>query len=117
MLERGGRPVRRYLALAANTERSALERAVKAFMEVPCEACVLTKVDEAGRLGGVLATLASSRLPLAYVADGQRVPEDLHLARAHTLVTRAAQLMEPASDGGDDYCLMALGGGAAHAHA
>jgi flagellar biosynthesis protein FlhF len=118
MLRVGDRPVRRYLALAANTERTALERAVKAFSEVACDACVLTKADEAGRLGAPLATLIANRLPLAYVADGQRVPEDLQLARAHTLVTRAAQLLESAPDGADDDSdLMALAGSGAHAHA
>jgi flagellar biosynthesis protein FlhF len=118
MLRVGDRTVRRYLTLAANTERTALEHAVKAFSEVPCDACVLTKVDESGRLGGALATLISHRLPIAYVADGQRVPEDLHLARAHALVTRAAQLVESAQEAADeDFGLAALGGSASHAHA
>jgi flagellar biosynthesis protein FlhF len=119
MLRVGDRPVRRYLALAANTERTALERAVKAFCEVPPDACVLTKIDEAGRLGGLLATLIANQLPVAYVTDGQRVPEDLHLARTHTLVTRAAQLIEESTgeDGAAEaHFAMALGGGAAHAH-
>jgi len=31
-------------------------------------------------------------LPLAYVTDGQRVPEDLQVARADQLVIRAQQL-------------------------
>jgi len=118
LLQVGDRPVRRYLALAANTERTALERAVKAFCQVPPAACILTKIDEAGRLGGLLATLIANRLPAAYVTDGQRVPEDLHLARTHTLVTRAAQLIEEAAadDGAADaHFAMALGGTAAHA--
>jgi flagellar biosynthesis protein FlhF len=119
MLRVGDRPVRRYLALAANTERTALERAVKAFCQVPPDACVLTKLDEAGRLGGLLATLIANQLPAAYVTDGQRVPEDLHLARTHTLVTRAAQLIEDAAahDGAADAQIaLALGGATAHAH-
>lgn len=119
MLRVGDRPVHRYLALAANTERTALERAVKAFCQVPPHACVLTKIDEAGRLGGLLATLIANHLPAAYVTDGQRVPEDLHLARAHALVSRAAQLIDEATvdDGmADAHFAMALGGGAAHAH-
>jgi flagellar biosynthesis protein FlhF len=119
MLRVGDRPVRRYLALAANTERTALERAVKAFCQVAPDACVLTKIDEAGRLGGLLATLIANQLPAAYVTDGQRVPEDLHLARTHTLVTRAAQLIEESTaedDAADAHFAMALGGAASHAH-
>ena len=118
MLRVGDRPVRRYLALAANAERTALERSVRAFCQVPPEACVLTKLDEAGRLGGLLATLIANRIPVAYVTDGQRVPEDLHPARTHTLVTRAAQLVEEsaAEDGvADARIAMALGEVATHA--
>jgi flagellar biosynthesis protein FlhF len=32
-------------------------------------------------------------LPIAYVGDGQRVPEDLQPARANNLVARAAALV------------------------
>lgn len=118
MLRVGERPVRRYLALAANTERTALERAVKAFSQVRPDACVLTKLDEAGRLGGPLAALIANRLPAAYVTDGQRVPEDLHPARAHTLVTRAAQMIDATAqdDVADTQFLLALGGTVANAH-
>jgi len=119
MLRVGDRPVRRFLALAANTERTALERAVQAFCQVQPDACVLTKLDEAGRLGGPIATLIAHRLPAAYVTDGQRVPEDLHLARAHTLVTRAAQMIDASapSDAADAHYYLALGGTLANAHA
>jgi flagellar biosynthesis protein FlhF len=119
MLRVGDRPVRRFLALAANTERTALERAVKAFCQVPPDACVLTKLDEAGRFGGLIATLIAHRLPAAYVTDGQRVPEDLHLARAHTLVTRAAQMIDASAqaDAADAHYYLALGGTLANAHA
>jgi len=116
MLRVGDRPVRRFLALAANTERT---RAVKAFCQVAPDACVLTKLDEAGRLGGLIATLIAHRLPAAYVTDGQRVPEDLHLARPHTLVTRAAQMIDASaqSDAADAHYYLALGGTLANAHA
>jgi len=35
-------------------------------------------------------------LPLAYVSDGQRVPEDLHAARSHSLVAKGVDLMNKA---------------------
>ena len=47
----------------------------------PAGGCILTKTDEATSLGGALSVLIRSGLPLAYVANGQRVPEDLHLMR------------------------------------
>ena len=39
-------------------------------------ACV-TKLDEATSLGGTLSALIRAKLPLAYLSDGQQVPEDL----------------------------------------
>jgi flagellar biosynthesis protein FlhF len=34
------------------------------------------------------------QLPVAYVSDGQRVPEDLQPARPNNLIMRAASLMQ-----------------------
>ncbi len=50
-------------------------------------------------LGGVFSTLIEAGLPLAFTTDGQRVPEDLHLARAHTLVSQAIELAQEARGG------------------
>ncbi len=43
-------------------------------------ACILTKVDEAASLGAVISAVLRHKLRIAYVCDGQRVPEDLHAA-------------------------------------
>ena len=61
-------------------------------------ACILTKTDEATSLGGALSALIRSGLPLAYVANGQRVPEDLHFAQARQtwLVKSRVELMSRA---------------------
>lgn len=93
-LNQGSPAVRIYLALSANTQFSALNEIVNAFRSVPLAACILTKLDEATSLGGVLSALLENQLPLAYVSDGQRVPEDMHPARAHRLISNAATLMK-----------------------
>ncbi len=41
---------------------------------------LLTKLDEAARLGGLLSLLRDSRLPISYLADGQNVPDDIRPA-------------------------------------
>jgi len=53
---------------------------VQAFARVAPEACVITKVDEAASLGAVISTTLRHKLKIAYICDGQRVPEDLHAA-------------------------------------
>jgi flagellar biosynthesis protein FlhF len=89
-LIRDGAPVvRAYCVLSAAAQRPALEEVVSAFRGAPLEGCILTKLDEATSLGGALSVVAAHRLKVAYVSDGQRVPEDLRPARAHQLVSRA----------------------------
>jgi flagellar biosynthesis protein FlhF len=46
-------------------------------------------VDEAIGFGGALDVIIRHQLPLHYITNGQRVPEDLHLANASYLVDRA----------------------------
>lgn len=113
-----GRGLTTLLTLSATTEPAAIQRALRLFAEFRPHACVLTKLDEAASLGGLLAALVQADLPTAFVTDGQRVPEDLQIARAHPLVTRAAELFEenpPQLDAG--YLALAFGGANAHANA
>ena len=55
--------------------------------------CILTKTDEAVGLTGALNVIVRHALPLHYVTDGQRVPEDLHLPDRAELLREA---IEPA---------------------
>ncbi len=82
--------VKTHLVLSANIQRSALGEIIRAFSAGNLHGCVLTKLDEAVSLGTILSEIIHNRLPLSYVCNGQRVPEDLHAARvndvlAHTL--------------------------------
>ncbi len=79
-LQLGAARARVMLALPAQGEGHALEEIVQAFARVAPAACILTKVDEAASLGAVISTTLRHKLKIAYVCDGQRVPEDLHIA-------------------------------------
>jgi flagellar biosynthesis protein FlhF len=95
-------PLECVLVLPANAQAGALEEAVKRFAPVNPSCCVLTKVDEAASLGGALSTLVSTKLPIAYVSEGQRVPEDLQPARALDLVSAAVRLAKAANATADE---------------
>jgi flagellar biosynthesis protein FlhF len=106
------------LALPAQGEGHALEEIIRAFARVSPAACILTKVDEAASLGAVISTTLRHKLRIAYVCDGQRVPEDLHSAhRRRVWLVRAAQkLKEHAPPRGDDgYYARHFGRARAHA--
>lgn len=95
-LRDAGSRVRVVLTLSSHAQTAVLEEAVQAFGDLaPC-ASLLTKIDEAATIGGALSILIRHGLPLAYVTDGQNVPEDLHWARSRrlALIDRAAQLAD-----------------------
>jgi flagellar biosynthesis protein FlhF len=89
-----GRRVQTLLALAANSEQVALDDIVRSYSRARPDALVLTKLDEAASLGGALSVALRHALPLAWLADGQRVPDDLHAApqKRVWLVKRALKL-------------------------
>ena len=85
--------VKTYLTMSANTQASAMDDIIHAYSHLNLSGCVLTKTDEASSLGGAVSALVRHHLPLAYVANGHQVPEDLSLARPNTLVNQASELM------------------------
>ena len=86
--------IKTYLVMAANTQTSTLQDATRTFYKSGLAGAILTKLDETTSLGGSLSTMIQFDLPVAYVSDGQLVPEDLHPARAHSLVSKAVTLMQ-----------------------
>jgi len=97
-----GTKLRACLVLAANAQASALDESVRAYLPLQLSACIVTKLDEAPSLGGVLSVLIRHRIPLDCTTDGQRVPEDISAADARTLVCRAAQTQRKLGPGSDD---------------
>ncbi|WP_455203276.1 flagellar biosynthesis protein FlhF [Kaarinaea lacus] len=85
------------LLLSTTTHRAALDEAVRTFSNVEINGCILTKLDETTSLGGALSVVTKHKLPVTYISDGQRVPEDLHLARAHTLLNRCVTIARRAN--------------------
>jgi flagellar biosynthesis protein FlhF len=90
------------LVLPASTQAGAIDEVVQRFALAKPSSCVITRVDEAVSLGGVLSALVRHKLPAAYMSDGQRVPEDLSPARAHVLVSRAVEIASHNGSTADD---------------
>jgi flagellar biosynthesis protein FlhF len=89
LLTGNGARVKRLLLLSAVAQPNVLEDVVKAYRGEGLAGSILTKVDETLTLGGVLDVLLRHKLPLHYVTNGQRVPEDLHRPNPFYLVERA----------------------------
>jgi len=86
--------IKSFITLSTTTHRAGLEEIVKAFSGVQLHGCILTKIDETTNLGGALSVALLNNLPIAYVSDGQKVPEDFHLARAYNLISRAVSIAD-----------------------
>ncbi len=90
------------LVLPASTQAGAIDEVIQRFELAKPSSCVITRVDEAVSLGGMLSALVRHKLPAAYISDGQRVPEDLAPARSHTLVSRAVEIASHNGSSADD---------------
>jgi len=74
-----------YLTLSATADSATLLDAAQRFSIFEPDAIVLTKLDEAARMGNCVNLALRRALPFAYFTTGQRVPEDITLADAHAL--------------------------------
>jgi flagellar biosynthesis protein FlhF len=117
-LQLGAARARVLLVLPAQGEGRSLEEIVRAFAGVSPMACILTKVDEAASLGAAISTSLRHKLRIAYICDGQRVPEDLHAAHQKRvwLLRTAVKLKEHAPPRRDE-AYLARNFGRASAHA
>lgn len=95
-----GIKARNYLVLATTSQKQVLTAAYHSYKRCRLAGCILTKLDESASLGEVLSLAISHELPVAYLTDGPRIPDDLHLPRRHQLVTRAVnvQMQEEPSE-------------------
>ncbi len=92
MLSGAGTEVKRLLCLNATSTGETLSEVVRAYQGTGLAGCILTKLDEAATIGGALDIAIRQKLTLYYVASGQRVPEDLHVANKQHLIDRAFKL-------------------------
>jgi flagellar biosynthesis protein FlhF len=75
-----GSDVENCLVLAAPTAERLQNKTLKAFSVLPLTRLIMTKLDESDQCGSMINLSTSSNLPLAYLTNGQRVPEDLLMA-------------------------------------
>ncbi|MBQ4810424.1 flagellar biosynthesis protein FlhF [Pseudoalteromonas luteoviolacea] len=84
--------IRSYLVLSATSQMHVLQETVNHFKKVNLSGCIFTKLDECLSLGEIISIAIQNRLPIGYLTNGQRVPEDIRVANAQKLVKKAEQL-------------------------
>jgi flagellar biosynthesis protein FlhF len=83
------RSVQRLLVVNAASQGETIDDVLVAYRASTCAGVVLSKIDEAIKLGPALDAAIRHRLTVVGVANGQRVPEDWHRLSANALVQRA----------------------------
>jgi flagellar biosynthesis protein FlhF len=90
------RPDEVHLVLSAVAGHRSLRAALERFAMVQVDRLILTKLDEADSLGGVLAVLGLCNRPVSYLTTGQAVPDDIEPAdrkRLARLILRQEDLV------------------------
>lgn len=88
-LQAASKRLRAYVVLPATARLDTLDETLTALKVSNLTGAVISKLDEATSLGPVLSMLMQHRLGAVYLANGQRVPEDLLKTRGADLVIRA----------------------------
>lgn len=82
--------VQLHLVVSAATGASELAAVADRYRALQPDRLVVSKVDEAAGPGGILSASVRICRPISCVADGQRVPEDLHALTGPQLVELVA---------------------------
>jgi flagellar biosynthesis protein FlhF len=89
------RSIKRLLVVNAAQQGETIEDVLHAYSASQARGIVLSKLDEAVKLGPALDAMIRNRLKVLAVANGQRVPEDWHRMSAHALMSRALKGSAP----------------------
>jgi len=75
-----------HLVLSVTTDRLNMADAVRKFSVLNPETYVFTKFDETERGGVVVDQLLESNMPVSYLTNGQKVPEDIFKATRRNIL-------------------------------
>ena len=92
--------------LPATLQATAARQIAARYARSGVTACIATRLDEAASLGGLLSAVITAALPLVYVTDGTRLPDDLRPARSDELVALAVALQERHGNAADEDLLV-----------
>ncbi len=84
--------IRKLLVINAAQQGDCMEDVMAAYQAPTCAGIVLSKLDEAVKLGPAIDSLIRHKLKLLAVTNGQRVPEDWHRLAGASLVQRALRV-------------------------
>lgn len=81
-------PIRSYLVMSAATQTATMNEIIEAFKIFNPHAGILTKLDETVTIAAAISALIENQLPLSFLCDGQKVPENIRSAKGYGLAKK-----------------------------
>lgn len=82
---KGGLPIKTALVLSVTTKDDLLLKACSGFGILSIDCMIFTKIDESSSFGSILNTSMFIKKPIAYLCNGQKIPNDITPASSDTL--------------------------------
>ena len=86
------RSINKLLVVNAAAQGETIEDVLLSYRAHKARGVVLSKIDEAVKLGPALDAAIRHKVTILGVANGQRVPEDWHRLSSHALVQKALRV-------------------------
>lgn len=86
ILQQDNIPIQTYLVVSAATQYKVMTEIINSFKVFNLTASILTKLDETLTQGSILSSMIENQLPVAFMTNGQQVPEDIYLPDARALI-------------------------------
>nr|HIL75987.1 flagellar biosynthesis protein FlhF [Rhodospirillales bacterium] len=96
-LKQSNLSIKTYLVMSAATHYQAVNEIINAFKVFQAEYVILTKLDEAVEKGSTLSAIIEHQIPLAFMTNGQQVPEDICIPDAYTLIEQCVAELDKES--------------------
>lgn len=94
--------LRTLLCLQASTHPLESRRVLQRYSTAQPAGLILTKLDETHLWGPAISLVVEQELPVYWMTDGQRVPQDLHRWNAATIIGHAVAAATPDDNSGQD---------------
>ncbi len=96
-LQQSDLPIKTYLVISAATQYQAVNEIIHAFKVFQPQCSIVTKLDETVVKGSTLSAIIEHQMPLAFMTNGQQVPEDIYLPDAYTLIEQCVAELDKES--------------------
>ena len=76
-----------HLVLSVTAQEKLFNATYRQFFQIGVDRVLFTKLDEGLSFGSLFNFSVRNRLPISYFTSGQRVPEDLEVARPERVIS------------------------------